>query len=104
MKPWQAILLTLLIIIVMLFLPNGLGYLVIIGTAIWAAVDSGKINLYKYKSGIAYKPVVLFIGVALLWFIGFPWYLIMKYKIENGLAELKDQYKNEGEAPKPFSG
>jgi len=61
------------------------------GMALWAAIDSSKINLRLYKSGIAYGPVVLFFGIALLWIIGFPWYLSMRYKIKTGTAVLKDE-------------
>jgi hypothetical protein len=100
MKTWQAILFTLAIIIATMFLPQGITFFVLLGTSIWAAIDSSKIDLYKYKSGIALKPVVLFIGCVLLWIIGFPWYLSMRYKIKNGLAQLKNQYKGEGEIAK----
>ena len=61
------------------------------GTALWAAIDSSKIQLKRYKSGISYGPFVLFIGVAFLWIVGFPWYLSMRYKIKTGTAVLKDE-------------
>jgi hypothetical protein len=64
------------------------------GTALWAAIDSSKIHLRLYKSGIACHPVVLFFGIALLWIIGFPWYLSMRYKIKIGTAILKDGATN----------
>ena len=63
-----------------------LSWFMILGTAIWAAIDSSKIQLKRYKSGISYGPVVLFFGIALLWIIGFPWYLSMRYKIKTGTA------------------
>lgn len=97
MKTWQAILLTGCIIIACIFLPHIILFLMVIGTSIWSAVDSSKIGLSKYKSGISLEPVVLFVGIAMLWVVGFPWYLSMRYKIKNGLAQLKDQYKNEGD-------
>lgn len=59
------------------------------GMALWAALDSSKINLRLYKSGIAYGPVTLFFAIAMLWIIGFPWYLSMRYKIKTGTAVLK---------------
>jgi len=67
---------------------------VIWGTAIWAAIDSSKIQLKRYKSGIAYGPVILFIGFLLLWVVAFPWYLAMRYKINTGTAILKDGATN----------
>jgi len=69
------------------------GVMVLI-TAIWAAVDSSKIHLKRYRSGISYGPVVLFIGFLLLWVIAFPWYLIVRYKILTGTAVLKDGATN----------
>ena len=71
-------------------------WITILGTALWAAIDSKKINLKKYKSGLSYSPVVLFIAVILLWIAGFPWYLHVRYKIIKGLAEPKE---SEGEPP-----
>jgi hypothetical protein len=64
------------------------------GMALWAAVDSSKIRLRLYRSGIACHPVVLFFGIACLWIIGFPWYLSVRYKIKTGTAVLKDGATN----------
>jgi len=38
--------------------------LVILGTLIWAAFDSKKLELKKYKSGISYGPVAIFFLIA----------------------------------------
>ena len=35
-------------------------WLMIFGTALWAAKDSAKIQLSRYKSGISYGPFILF--------------------------------------------
>ncbi len=95
MKTWQAILFTCIIAIVaILFLPNGFIFLIVLATSIWASVDSSKIELYKYKSGIAVKPVILLIGCLFIWIVAFPWYLSMRYKIKHGIAQLKDQYES----------
>jgi len=93
MKTGPAILLVLVIFLVCIFLPPIVMTLVVLGTSLWAAVDSSKIDLYRYKSGISTKPIGIFLGCLLLWIIAFPWYLSMRYKITNGLAELKDQYR-----------
>ncbi len=71
-----------------------LSYFVIFGTAIWAALDSSRIQLKRYKSGISYGPVVLFLGFVLLWIVAFPWYLIVRYKIKTGTAVLKEGATN----------
>ena len=95
MKTWIAILFTigLLLVcgVVSYLIHFSLTWIMVLGTAIWAAVDSSKIQLKRYKSGISYGPVALFFGVALLWIIGFPWYLAMRYKIKTGTAVLKDE-------------
>ncbi|MFP6582635.1 MAG: hypothetical protein VCD00_08775 [Candidatus Hydrogenedentota bacterium] len=70
----------------------------IILTALWAGVDSERIKLRKYRSGLSYHPVVLFFAVALVWIVGFPWYLHVRYKIKSGLAELVEP----GDIPDPL--
>ena len=98
MKTWQAILFTCgIATVAILFLPNGFIFLIVLATSIWAAVDSGKIELRKYKSGIAVKPAILFIGCLFIWIVVFPWYLSMRYKIKHGFAQLKDQYESSKE-------
>jgi hypothetical protein len=101
MKIWSAIFLTIGIIAVFsvfsCFFPNigsGLMEIIIFGTALWAAIDSKKIQLKRYKSGISYGPIVLFVGFVLLWIVAFPWYLSMRYKIKNGTAVLKAEVVN----------
>jgi hypothetical protein len=65
-----------------------LGWVIVPGTALWAAVDSTKIGLKRYKSGLSYGPVVLFIGIALLWVVVFPWYLIVRDRVKRGVQPL----------------
>jgi hypothetical protein len=71
------------------FNPKMLINLMVVFTAFWAAWDSSKIGLIKYKTGISSKPWVLFVGVSMLWIIGFPWYLITRSKIKAGLLDMK---------------
>jgi len=66
----------------------------VLGTALWAAIDSSKLQLKRYKSGTSYGPVVLFFACALLWIVGFPWYLAMRYKTKIGTAVLKEGATN----------
>ena len=63
--------------------------ILILLSSIWAGIDSSKIELKKYKSGIAYGPIVLAILCILLWIVAFPWYLVVRAKIKAGSAELK---------------
>jgi hypothetical protein len=91
-QTWIAILLTiaLLGLCTVIYRLTGfdISWIMVLGTALWAAIDSSKIHL---KSGISYGPVILFFGFALLWFIAFPWYLIVRHKIKTGTAILKDE-------------
>lgn len=58
------------------------------GTALWAAIDSEKIGLQKHESVISYDPYKLFVGITLLWLIGFPWYLMVRHRILSRNKEL----------------
>jgi len=97
MKPINAILLTIVLTVPFFFglkiggVAISFGYFIVLGTGIWAAIDSSKIQLKRYKSGISYGPVVIFLCFAFLWIVAFPWYLIMRYKIKTGTAVLKDE-------------
>src|ERR1700752_4129313 len=96
MKTWIAILFTLGLVAASLFLSPRIGFdlmwVVVPAGALWAAIDSSKTQLRRYKSPISAGPVVLFIGCAFLWIVVFPWYLAMRYKIKTGTAVLKEQY------------
>ena len=101
MKTRDAILLTIGIALLELLFAIKIGNALVpvgiflnAGMALWAAIDSSKIHLRLYKSGIACHPVVLFFGIACLWIIGFPWYLSVRYKIKTGTAILKDEATN----------
>ncbi len=63
--------------------------MIVLGTSLWAAIDSSKLHLKRYRSGISYGPVALFLGCLLLWIVGFPWYLVMRHNIKTGTAVLK---------------
>jgi hypothetical protein len=95
MKTWIAILFTIGLFAACTVLSRlihfPLVWIMVLGTALWAAIDSSKIQLKRYKSGISYRPFILFIAIAFLWIIGFPWYLAMRYKIKTGTAVLKDE-------------
>jgi hypothetical protein len=94
MKVWQSILLTLGLFILCAILEKithiSVTMFMVLGTALWIAIDSTKIELVKYKSGISYGPIVLFFACVGVWFLGFPWYLIVRGKIKNGEAVLKN--------------
>ena len=54
-------------------------------------MDSSKIQLKRYKSGhFIWASCIVLICFLMLWAVAFPWYLVMRYKIKNGTAILKD--------------
>ena len=57
----------------------------IFGTSIWAAIDAAKIELQEYKTPIALHPLVLFNAMYFLWFVLFPWYLVVRGQIRAGM-------------------
>ena len=91
LKWWQAILITLALLIVMLVgifaVGNYFPVLVVVGTAIWAAIENSKLKLSQYKSGL--NSLLMFIGCCLLWIVVFPFFLVLHSKVNNGVAELK---------------
>lgn len=103
MKWYLGLPLCLILVIVAVVLSGAVGFdltwIMVLGTALWAAADSKKISLKKYKSGLSYGPIVLFLAVALLWIAGFPWYLHLRYKIKNGLAEFKESDSDPSSRP-----
>ena len=98
MKTWIAILFSIGLFAACIGISALTGFdptwFMVLGTALWAAIDSRKLQLKRYKSGISYGPVVLFFACALLWIVGFPWYLAMRYKIKTGTAVLKEGATN----------
>jgi hypothetical protein len=58
--------------------------LIVVATSIWAAVDSVRVDLRCYKTRIALHPILLFNAMYLLWPVLFPWYLIVRSKIDDG--------------------
>ena len=66
---------------------------ILILSSIWAGIDSSKIELKKYKSGISYGPIVLTFWCLALWIVAFPWYLVVRAKIKAGSAQLKEGFE-----------
>lgn len=97
MKTWNAILLTgalvfgcgVLVVLtsINLFVP------MIVGTSVWTGLDSARLGLRRYQSGISYSPVVLGILCSMFWFVGFPWCLSMRHKIISGTARFRPEFK-----------
>jgi len=91
MKLWKAILLTLglevLCVTIFVVTHHNVHWYMMLATTLWAAIDSSKLQLKRYRSGVG--PVAFFFLCMLFWLAGFPWYLWMRQKILAGTAELK---------------
>ena len=94
MKLWAAILFSVGLLgacaLVLYTLGLHVTWFMVIATSLWVAIDSYRLGLSRYKSGISYNPAILFMACLLLWIVGFPWYLVMRHKIKSGMAVLKD--------------
>lgn len=95
MKPWQAIVLTVVLIIIMaLSNSTAVAGIIIVASAIFAGIDAGKIETKKYNYKFWPKsPVVWAICVWLLWIVCFPAYLIIRGKIKSGQVSLVEASK-----------
>jgi len=60
-------------------------------TSLWAGIDSKRIELHRYKLGLACRPVALFCCCYLLWIFIFPWYLWARRRIKDGTVALKEE-------------
>ena len=70
-----------------------LGPVVAFCTAAIAAFDSSQIALRRYKTGIAYGPVGLFVICALIWPFAIIWYFIVRVRIARGTMPRRDEFK-----------
>ncbi len=64
-------------------------FVIVFGSAMWAAFDSAALGLQRYKTRLAVSPAFVFLGLSLLWIIGFPTYLMLRQRIRAGEVELK---------------
>jgi hypothetical protein len=97
MKTWIAILLTLGLVIacglLVVLTSTNLFVPMIVGTSVWAGIDSSRLHLRRFQSGISYGPVVLGILCSMFWIVGFPWYLSVRHKIITGAARLRPEFE-----------
>lgn len=65
-----------------------------LASIIWAALDSRRVRLWRYHTGISGGPATIFILFLVLgWPLVFPWYLGMRLKIWAGVARLRADYQ-----------
>jgi len=70
-------------------------WIMIAVTALWAAYDSDRVGLRRYKSELSHGPIVVFFACALLRVFSFPWYLSLRHKIKSGTLLLKHGTTND---------
>jgi len=93
--PWitallVALALAVLVAIVGALVPTWWSGLIVVGlSSIWAAWDSARIGLHRYKSQMANEPVVVLFMCVVFWLLCFPWYVIIRQGIQRGLVPLK---------------
>lgn len=76
-------------------------WLLVFASAIWASISSSNLEFRKYKTGLSYHPVTIFIVHLLLWIVAFPWFLTVRDNITDGSAELKDEFRQQAHALQP---
>jgi len=79
-----------------------LGWVLVLSTSIWAAIDSKRIELQRYKLLINSRPIVLFSVCSLLWIFIFPWYLRARFKIKAGEIDIKEGVFDKARTDKSF--
>lgn len=84
-------------------LPSGRGefvrictVLMVLGTSLWASIASYRLEFRKYKTGMPYHPVTIFLLHVLCWILAFPFFLTAWQSIRSGEADVKDEFKPKG--------
>ena len=100
MKLWQAILLMSMFTALLVLMDSysrdlsqttlAIAYW---GSLIWVANDVRKINIEKYKTALPDTPQKYFWSMIFFWYIVFPGYLGLKWRIKNGKQPLKNTNK-----------
>ncbi|CAN5442077.1 hypothetical protein BH10CYA1_BH10CYA1_44120 [soil metagenome] len=60
-----------------------------LATSVWAAWDSAKLGIKRYRTVFSLHPLLVFVFCALLWIVGMPLYLVARNKVVKGKAALK---------------
>lgn len=78
---------------------SGIVGLLIFGTTLWASISSSRLEFRKFKTGMSYHPVTIFVLHLMFWIVVFPYFLTVRDNIRDGSAELKEEFKHEAEPP-----
>ncbi len=69
-----------------------------VATSIWAAWDSARLGIKRYRTVFSFHPDGVFLFCALLWIVGMPLYLVARNKVVKGRAALKTDSDAEANA------
>jgi hypothetical protein len=67
--------------------------IVAFSTAGIAAFDSSHVGLRRYRSGLSYGPVGLFVICALFWPLAVVWYFVVRIRIARGTMPLRRDFR-----------
>ena len=56
---------------------------IVLLSSLWVAVDSSRLKLVRYNTGLSYKPLLLFFLMIPVWYVSFPWYLVVRARIRS---------------------
>ncbi|GLH74754.1 hypothetical protein GETHLI_32560 [Geothrix limicola] len=73
--------------------------LLIFGTTLWASISTSRLEFRRYKTGMSYHPVTIFVLHLMFWIVVFPYFLTVRDNIRDGSSELKDEFKHEAVPP-----
>ena len=66
------------------------GFALVGASSIWAAWDSRRIGVQRYRSQMSNEPVIVLFMCVVFWILAFPWYLVIRQGIRRGLVPLKE--------------
>lgn len=78
-----------------IFIPLQMAAILYIGSALWAAYDVRKLQVYKYELGGVTNSITTFLGCFFLWALLFPWHLVNRCRIKDGTARLRKKYRKQ---------
>lgn len=60
------------------------GFVLVVGSAIWASKESRRLQFMAYAISFPRRPSVAFVLITIMWFIGFPWFLATRRGVIRG--------------------
>jgi hypothetical protein len=70
----------------------------VLATSVWCGWDSYERRLFIYEHGLPKNPIGVMLAVGGLWFVAFPWYLVVRQKRVEHMLRMRPGYRVEGGA------